>query len=78
MSFLSSFWRELSQRRFVFSLLLRQTLIVLLKSKKDALLIRVGACFSLAQGMTADDGLRENIVCDAQFGLVRLCYSLVF
>ena len=56
-----------AQDEFVFIVLLRQTLIVLLKTKidKDALLIGIGACFSLAQGMTAIDGLRENIL--AQF-----------
>ena len=45
-------------------MLLRQTLIVLLKSKidKDALLIGIGACFSLAQGMTANDSVTENIL----------------
>ena len=50
-------------------MLLRQTLIVLLKSKidKDALLIGIGACFSLAQGMMANDSVRENILCAAQF-----------
>lgn len=47
--------------KFVFILLSRQTLIVLLKSKIDkkvALLIGIGACFSLAQGVTADIGIR--------------------
>ena len=50
-------------------MLLRQTLIVLLKSKidKDAILIGIGACFSLAQGMTANDSVTENIFYGAQF-----------
>ena len=49
-----------AQDEFVFIVLLRQTLIVLLKSKidKDAILIGIGACFSLAQGMTANDSVR--------------------
>ena len=57
-------------------MLLRQTLIVLLKTKidKDALLIGIGACFSLTQRVAANDGVRESILCDAQF-LDRLVFA---
>ena len=66
--FCPPFRESLAQDEFNFILLLRQTLIVLLKSKKDAHLIRIGACYSSAQGVTGNDGVRENILFDAQVG----------